>query len=377
MKQTQIARLLSLLVLVSLVLAACGGAAPTSAPVEKEPAAVETEAVPEEPVEEPTEVVVEEPTEVVTEEPVEEETESTAEEEAPSGGEMENLGTPENPIIMALAPSATSQELLASGEAIAQQLSEITGYTIETTVPTSYGALVEAMGAGNAHIGWLAPFSYVVASERGFADVALSTVRFGRDHYPTQFIANVDSGFTPYFDPDTGESTADAATALAQFADKKPCWTDPLSSSGYVIPSGILLENGIQTRAAAFVQGHPTVARALYSGGICDFGATHDGILTDANLLESLPDLTEKVVVIWRSDPVIPNDTVSFATSVPEEVRQKIVDALLQISETEEGKEALNAVYQIEGLQVVDDTFYDEFRVFLEASGVDLTTLVP
>ena len=31
---------------------------------------------------------------------------------------------------------------------------------------------------------------------------------------------------------------------------------------------------------------------------------------------------------------------------------------------TEAGKAALNAVYQIEGLEVVDDTFYDEFRVY-------------
>lgn len=372
MKQTKNAFLFSLIVVFSLALSACGGAA-TQAPIATEPPA-ETEAVTETPVE----VVTETPAEVETEAPVEEVEEPTdepaAEEPAPG---TPNLGTPENPIIMALAPSATSQGLLASGDEIARMLSELSGYTIETTVPTSYGALVEAMGAGNVHIGWLAPFSYVVASERGMAEVALSTVRSGRDHYPTQFIANVDSGFTPYFDPATGQSTADAATALAQFAGMKPCWTDPLSSSGYVIPSGILAEYGVETREPAFVQGHPTVARALYTGGICDFGATHDGILTDSTLLQALPDLTDKVVVIWRSDPVIPNDTVSFATSVPEEVREKLVDALLQISETGEGKEALNAVYQIEGLEEVDDTFYDKFRVFLEASGVDVTTLVP
>jgi phosphonate transport system substrate-binding protein len=294
--------------------------------------------------------------------------------EAPAAAS--DLGTEANPIIMALAPSATTQELIASGDEIARQLSEATGLVIKTTVPNSYSALVEAMGAGNAHIGWLPPFAYLIAKEKGYAEVGLATVRFGRDHYPTQFLANVSSGFTAYFDPATEKSTADAATALAQFADKKPCWTDPLSSSGYVIPSGLLAANGIKTKAAAFVQGHPTVVRALYATGICDFGATHDGILTDKNLLEAFPDLTEKIVVIWRSDPVIPNDNVSFATNLPADIRQKIVDALLAMAETEEGKAALNAVYQIEGLKVVDDTFYDEFRVLLEASGVDLTSLV-
>jgi phosphate/phosphite/phosphonate ABC transporter binding protein len=287
-----------------------------------------------------------------------------------------DLGTEANPIIMALAPSATTQELIASGDAIAALLSAETGLVIKTTVPTSYSALVEAMGSGNAHIGWLPPFPYIIVKEKGYGDVGLATVRYGRDHYPTQYEAAVSSGFTAYFDNEKGESTADAATALAQFADKKPCWTDPLSSSGYIIPSGYLANLGIKTKAAAFVQGHPTVIRALYAGGICDFGATHDGIMTDKNLLEAFPDLNDKVVIIWRSDPVIPNDNVSYASSVPEELRQKITDALLKIADTEDGKAALNAVYQIEGLKVVDDTFYDEFRVLLEASGVDVSSLV-
>jgi len=43
---------------------------------------------------------------------------------------------------------------------------------------------------------------------------------------------------------------------------------------------------------------------------------------------------------------------------------------------TDAGKAALNAVYQIEGLKAVDDTFYDEFRVALEATGLDVTNLV-
>jgi phosphonate transport system substrate-binding protein len=277
---------------------------------------------------------------------------------------------------MALAPSATTQELIASGEAIAKQISDLTGYTIKTTVPTSYGALVEAMGAGNAHIGWLPPFAYVVAHEKGYADVALSVLRFGSDHYGAQFIAHVDSGFTPYFDETTGQNTADAATALAQFNDKKPCWTDPLSSSGYVIPLGFLAQNGVKTKPAAFVQGHTTVVRAIYAKGICDFGATFIDARTSSALQKELPDVMQKVAVIWRTDPIIPNDNVSYASNLPEEYRQKITDALLKIAETEEGKKALQDVYQIEGLKVVDDTFYDEFRVYLEASGVDVTSLV-
>jgi hypothetical protein len=49
---------------------------------------------------------------------------------------------------------------------------------------------------------------------------------------------------------------------------------------------------------------------------------------------------------------------------------------MLAMAGTEAGLAALNSVYQIQGLKVVDDTFYDEFRVALEATGLDVTTLV-
>ncbi len=47
----------------------------------------------------------------------------------------------------------------------------MTGLTIKTVVPTNYAAMIEAMGAGQAHIGWLAPTQYIMAHGKGCADV--------------------------------------------------------------------------------------------------------------------------------------------------------------------------------------------------------------
>jgi len=318
------------------------------------------------------------PTTVATQAPVATEAPTEKPTEAPTAvpPTAVPLGTADNPIIMAMAPSATSQELIAGGEAVAAKLSELTGYTIKVTVPNSYAALIEAMGSGNAHIGWLPPFAYLLAKEKGVADVGLVVVRFGSNYYGAQFIANVDSGFTAYFDPATNQNTADAATALKQFDGKKPCWTDPLSASGYIIPAGFILKEGVTLKAAAFVQGHPTVVQALYAGGICDFGATFIDARTNKMFAE-VPDINEKVVVIWRTDPVIPNDNVSFAADLPADIRAKLTEALASLPTTEEGKTLLKSMgYDIEGLEVQDDTFYDSFRVYLQASGVDITTLV-
>jgi phosphonate transport system substrate-binding protein len=285
------------------------------------------------------------------------------------------FGTADNPIVLALAPSATTQELLASGDSIAKQLSDITGLTFKTTVPTSYAALVEAMGSGNAQVGFLPTVPYIVAHEKGYADVGLVVLRNGSDHYGFQFIANSAHGFTSYYDAATGKDTADAATALAQFAGKKPCYTDPLSSSGYLVPAGLLASNNIKTLAGAWVQGHPTVVKSVYlspNGEICDFGAT----FTDARsgIAKDFPDVNDKVQIIYVSDPIIPNDTVSYAASLPADVRQKISDALLKMLGTEDGVAAFKAVYQIDSLKAVDDSFYDDYRVYLEAIHFDVNS---
>ena len=244
---------------------------------------------------------------------------------APTEPPAPEIGTADSPIIMALAPSATSQELQTGGQAIADKLSEMTGYTINISVPTNYAALVEAMGSGNAHIGWLPPLAYMLAKYKDFADVGLVVLRADSDHYGFQYVANVDRVkedgtpmFTSYFDPATGKSTADAATALKQFDGTKPCWTDPLSASGYVLPFGLLAKEGVKAKAGAWVQGHPTVIKSVYlspKGEICDFGATYIDARTA--VVKDFPDVNDKVQVIYVSDPIIPNDNVSYATSVP------------------------------------------------------------
>lgn len=336
--------LISVLVLASMVLSAC--AQPTAAPAATEAPTTAAPATTEAPTEAPTAAAAAKP-----------------------------LGTADNPIIMALAPSATADQLTVGGDAIAKQLNELTGYTFKVIIPNSYTALIEAMASGNAQIGWMPTFAYLLAKQKGAATVALVTVRNGSDFYGAQYVANVSSGFTPYFDPATNKNTADAPTALKQFDGKRPCFTDPLSTSGYIIPGGLLSQYGVKYRTPAAVQGHPAVVSALYVGGICDFGATYVDART--SIQKTYPDVMDKIVVIWRTDNIIPNDNVSYSSTMPADVAAKLTQALLDMSSTDSGREVLkNMGYDIEGLKVAEDSFYDPFRAALQASGIDITTMV-
>lgn len=287
------------------------------------------------------------------------------------------LGTQENPLVLALLPAAAPDGTrVEAGKAFAAQLAEETGYTFVVVVPESYAKLVEALGRGNAHIAVLEPYAYAMAYEQGYATASFAGLKEGQKAYGAQFIARADAGFTSYYDARAQENTADAATALSQFRDKKPCWSDSVSPSGYVIPAGVLAQVGVPTRPAAFVQGQPTVARAVYAGGICDFGATYIDARAFPAVRDDFPDILEQVSVIWRVPAVIPYENLVLAKNLPPEMAEALKTATFRVSGMQVGRQALGQAYGIEDWQPTADADYAEFLLYLGASGVDLESLV-
>jgi phosphonate transport system substrate-binding protein len=287
------------------------------------------------------------------------------------------LGLAENPLILALPPSADSQAQIDAAKGIASQFTERTGYTVVTVVPDSYTALVDALEKGNAHIVVLDPYAYELAFQRDLVRASYAVLKEEEGKYGAQFLATRRGGFTSYFDEGTSENTVEeAAVALAQFADKKPCWSDEFSPSGYVIPLGFLNENQIVTKSPAFVEGHPTVVRSLYASGICDFGATYIDARKFPSLEDEFPDLVEQVIVVWQIPPIIPYEVLAFSTNMLPEMRNLFAGMIPAILQTDDGKAAFKTAYDIDELEPVNDGYYEEFRIYVDESGIDLTKLV-
>jgi len=287
------------------------------------------------------------------------------------------MGTLENPIIVALPPgSSGDEERVNAGKAFAEQLSEITGHTFVVVAPESYRKLVEAMGQGNAHIAVLSPYAYALAHESGYASAAFASLESGEKAYGAQFIARTDAGFKSYFDANREENKVEAVTALSQFRNKKPCWPDETSPSGYVIPIGFLSQSDVPVRSGAILQGQPTVVRAVYVGGICDFGATYIDARKFPAVLDEYPDVLEQVEVIWRIPSIIPYDILVIAHDLSPEIAQAIRDALFRITGMQAGRSILGKAYGIQEWERITDAFYEEFRVALDASGIDLHSLL-
>jgi phosphonate transport system substrate-binding protein len=286
-------------------------------------------------------------------------------------------GSLENPLVVSLPPgSASDGARVEAGKALAEQLSEVTGYTFVVVAPDSYAKLVQAMGQGNVHVAVLSAYAYALAYEKDYANAAFARVDAGEKAYGAQFIARADAGFKSYFDAYSGENRADAPTALSQFRDKKPCWPDEVSLSGYAIPAGILASNDIPLRTAAILQGQPTVVRAVYVGGICDFGATYIDARGFPTVLDEYPDVLDEVEVIWRIPPIIPYEVLAIAHNLPPEIGLSIRDALFRISGMQAGRQVLGQAYGIDEWERITDAFYEEFRLYLGFSGVNVDDIL-
>jgi phosphonate transport system substrate-binding protein len=185
------------------------------------------------------------------------------------------------------------------------------------------------------------------------------SVRYGSPVYNGQIFVRADSGIE----------------TLADLAGKSLCRPDPLSTSGWIIPSITLKAAGIDpdTGLSQIVDAgsHDASVAGVYNGD-CDAGTSY--VDARGTIEEDYPDVMDVIKVIEISAD-IPNDGLQFVPGFDTEMKDQIVNALLAIAETEAGQEALDTAYSWTALEVHDDTFYDPFRQVLDAAGVSAEDL--
>jgi phosphonate transport system substrate-binding protein len=120
-----------------------------------------------------------------------------------------------------------------------------------------------------------------------------------------------------------------------------------------------------------FAGGHPQAALAVYQG-------TVDGAATFIDARDSLvattPDIKTKTKVIDTAGP-IPNDGVAVAKSFPDDITKQVKQALIDYSKTDDGKKVFSALFQWDGMQEINASFYDDMKAAAALAGVDVQGL--
>jgi len=329
-------------------------------------------------------------------------TTTTAAPETTTTEAMVEIGTADNPIKVLFVPSVSAEEIIAGGEILKGVLEEATGLVYEVSVPTSYAATISEMCASPDNtIGFIPATAYVIGNDECGIEVAMKSLRFGFTEYWAEFIVPRDS----------------EATTLADLAGKSWAYPDPGSTSGYLVPNGMFMTDGIEPGETVEAGGHSAVVKAVYNDE-ADFGTVFfspsidgegeviwDGTLENAdvpadlvdscvldadgeiecsgvyprdarrNIREEAPDVIQKIRILELSQP-IPNDTVSFGPAIPEEIRTMFVTALADYAANDpEGFATAFDAYSWSGVALTDDSEFDFIRLLVQELGLETADL--
>ena len=290
------------------------------------------------------------------------------------------LGSQNNPITMGFILKPEETTAIQAAEDVAFLISDLTGYQVESLFYPDFTSYAQAAEKGEIHLMWLKPFEYLYLQDQGAADALIMTNHLGVYAYGVQFMANVMRGFTTYYDPQTNESIGTPVQALQQFAGTRPCFINNESIPGYYVPLGLLANASTPTLEPVFTFGYSPIIRALYTQGICDFGAAY-ALTGDprsaSDVLQDLPDARDLVTIIWQSEGIIPNIGLAASPVLPENIAFQLEEAVLEIQQNPEGLSLLSTAlkYDVEAMKRVNDSFYNPLREAIAPLALDLAEI--
>ncbi len=229
---------------------------------------------------------------------------------------------------------------------LAAHLEEQLGIPVEFNVGSDYAAVIIAMTSGQLDLAWFGPDSYVQAHEQAGAEafVVEDNADSGTS-YEGVIIANAESG----------------PTTLADAADLTFAFTDPNSTSGYLVPEAhFLAEEGVLAE--------DYFGDVVYSGtheasilGVLN--GTVDAAATMVPRLEQTYEkgaaIPEDFRVLWTSEP-IPGFPIAYWGELSDSLKAALKAAFLSFDDPE-GLERLG----LRGYAEIDDAAYNGIREIL------------
>ena len=262
----------------------------------------------------------------------------------------------EKPLIMGLSPIANSEKLIEDTAPLHKMLGDEIGRPVEGFIATNYIRVVEALGTGTIDFALIPPFAYILANKKNGTEALLTSIgKHDEPGYYSVLIVRTDSGIEKVED----------------LKGKKVAFVDPSSTSGYIFPAVILKDHGIDIEkdiTYQFAGGHDKALQLLVNGDVDAIGTYEDAITKFA---KEFPEVTEKVKVLQKSD-LIPGITLVVSSKVDDATKQKIKDAFLKVTSTQEGQDLTLKLFGIKGFEEANIDNYKLIEDKLNKMGIDI-----
>jgi phosphonate transport system substrate-binding protein len=200
-----------------------------------------------------------------------------------------------------------------------------TGVKWELYTATDYSGVMNALIAGQIHLAWLSGFSYCQThadSKGGVEALVAAQEPDGSMGYTAVIVVKSDSPYKSYED----------------LKGKIVARTDPLSGSGYLIPTAAFRAMGKpvdEYYKSPLAGGHPQAVLGVLKG-------TYDGAFTWTSKNDNIGNLRqmmnkgllkrEDIRVVWTS-PQLPSPPVVIRTNLPLEMRADMEKLFIRLKD--------------------------------------------
>jgi phosphonate transport system substrate-binding protein len=236
-------------------------------------------------------------------------------------------------LVIAVQPTATPEVLSAESTEIEAFLEQrLDGIDVQIRVPTLYAGVIEALRFGNAHAAFMSAWPAALARKHANAEVVLAEIREvtigdAREERPYYFSYWVVPKDSPYH-------------SLEELRGRRAVFPSPLSTSGYVMPMGRLVQRGLLPRGEAEADPKQFFGEVTFAGGYAQaWEAVRRGQADVTVIAGDVPDtlyrqVLEHTRVLDQQGP-IPSHAVVFGSQLQEPLRSRLKDALLELGQPE------------------------------------------
>ncbi|WP_341280402.1 phosphate/phosphite/phosphonate ABC transporter substrate-binding protein [Paenibacillus sp. FSL H8-0537] len=258
-------------------------------------------------------------------------------------------------------PSQNADTLEAKAKPLEKLLGDKLGIPVKVSVSTDYNTIIEAMASKKVDVGFLPPTAYVLAKEKGAAEVILQAQRFGVndetgaptdqlvDFYKSLIVVKKDSPIQ----------------SVEELKGKKIAYQNVTSSAGFVWPAALLMDKGLNPLSdvqPVTVKGHDQGVIAVLNGDVDAAAIFQDARNT---VMKDYPTVFEDTRVLSFTE-AIPNDTISVRSDINADWAAKITQAFIDIGKDTEGHAIIKEIYSHEGYVKSDDSKFDIVRQYNE-----------
>lgn len=251
-----------------------------------------------------------------------------------------------------MSPALSSEVARDYGERLSGLLSRLMGRPVRTIVFADYATSMECLIVGEVDFAWMPPEPFINVADRG-GGILVVAKRRGRTQYEAVIAVQAGSPINE----------------LDGLLGKSMAWVDKESSSGYLFAAAEIIRKlgppDEVFKRQHFHGSHRAVCEAV-ANGWADAGATYavrdrDGTLVYSGWLDLMRDRAGELRPLVFAGP-IPSDTIAHRPGLPIRLRDRLIQVLSALHESEEGRLIIDQVFGAQQLMPAEIDTYEAVR---------------